>query len=87
MTIPEYDICQCGKRGPHSECNPAPADQIDGEIKQILYAHGGSRIYAEDGRKRRLLADTYENEEYSLAVFEFTKNWFAKDEERRRFSR
>jgi hypothetical protein len=21
MTIPEYDICDCGKRGPHAVCN------------------------------------------------------------------
>lgn len=77
MTIPEHDQCDCGKRGTHTECNPVP-EQTGGEIKQIIYAHGGSRIYSQSGRERDLMADTYKNEAYSLAVFEFTKKWFAE---------
>jgi hypothetical protein len=29
MTIPDYEICDCGKRGPHSECSAADAKMKD----------------------------------------------------------
>lgn len=29
MTIPDYEICDCGKLGPHSECNKRKCVSIE----------------------------------------------------------
>jgi len=65
------------------ECNHEPAE---GEIKQDLYDHGGSRIYIlMPNNERKLRVDTYGgNREFSKAVFEFTKKWFTEYAERRK---
>jgi len=48
----------------------------DGEIKQHLYDHGGSRIVAMfPGGRRELIADTYTDTEYAEAVRDFTERW------------
>jgi hypothetical protein len=60
---------------PH-RCCPAFAGCAGGggmsDTKQIIYAHGGSRIYREnaDG-SRDLIADTYGDEKLALALFSF----------------
>ena len=36
MTIPEYDICQCGKRGHHTECDPLPRVKLRRDVTPRL---------------------------------------------------
>jgi len=43
MTIPEYDVCDCGKRGPHSECNT-----ITDKLSDCVYIMGNA--YFEMGK-------------------------------------
>jgi hypothetical protein len=50
-------------------------------LQQIIYDHGGSRIWIEQpGGKRGLMADTYGNAEYAKAVHEFTEKWLKQNE-------
>lgn len=47
------------------------------ELKQNLYEHGGSRIYFDDeSGERDLIADTYGEEQRSLAIFHFIKSLY-----------
>lgn len=56
-----------------------PESQVDENVmcvKQILYEHGGSRIYIENEKTHRgLLVDTYHTKEFAVAIKEFTENW------------
>ena len=47
------------------------------ELKQMIYEHGGSRIYLHDGNdnNRNLLMDTYHTEEFAIAARKFTEDW------------
>ena len=49
-------------------------------IKQVIYPHGGSRIYRalDDDSDRELLIDTYaEDAEFALAAMKFVEGYFA----------
>jgi len=48
------------------------------DIRQIIYPHGGSRIYAEENGTRKLLADGYHDQEFSQALGEFVREYFVK---------
>jgi len=47
------------------------------QIKQTIYQHGGSRIWIEaSGGTRELLADTYRDEAFALAVKKLADEWY-----------
>lgn len=45
------------------------------ELKQIIYEHGGSRIYLENPYTRELLADTYGNVKIAEVVRKALEEW------------
>ena len=47
------------------------------ELKQMIYEHGGSRIYTHDGNDehRDLFIDTYHTKEFAIAARKFTEDW------------
>lgn len=46
-------------------------------VEQEIYSHGGSRIWVEhsDG-ERELIADTYQSEEFAMAVKKLADEWY-----------
>lgn len=55
-----------------------------GDIKQVIYPHGGSRLWLERDGLRELIVSTYPDipgetmaGEYAKAVGEFTRRWLA----------
>ena len=51
------------------------------ELKQVIYDHGGSRIYLaeKDDSDRELLVDTYHTEEFAIAVRDFVSKWLSEN--------
>jgi hypothetical protein len=49
---------------------------MEGTLHQTIYMHGGSRIWIQntDG-SRELIADTYKDVQYAIAVRDFTDEW------------
>ena len=39
MTIPEYDICDCGVRGPHEECKNKMTPRQNTSLYNTLYVN------------------------------------------------
>ena len=55
MTTPEYDICQCGKRGTHSRCAPLPRVRLIKERTPELPAGSLGTVTAGDLRDRGMI--------------------------------
>ena len=49
-------------------------------LHQTIYGHGGSRIWIEkrDGG-RELVADTYMDDKYAIAIRDFTDEWLKRE--------
>lgn len=43
MTMPEYEVCDCGKRGTHAVCNEKPSGPLDGKWK--VTCHGWATMF------------------------------------------
>lgn len=48
MTIPEYDVCDCGTRGPHDKCLPKPEPGLPPATRKWItprnIEHTGARL-------------------------------------------
>lgn len=52
--------------------------EVERQIMQTIYDHGGSRIWREKEGTRELLADTYLCKEFSEAVRDFIEQWLSR---------
>ena len=57
-------------------------NKLQVELKQTIYGHGGSRIWIETDKGRELVADTYMDEPFAVAIRDFAEQWLNSKEEK-----